>query len=280
MTVDVDSRPRGIIFGRSLDFRPQPTSAEVLANPIKLTDLEVVQLPAKTWRDKARIFLQSSGLSTIPRPTRLRWQAHEVLDWLQGSLLGKGRGRRIAVTHPNQLLGAIDFLLGIPPELDVERRQIQMLIGRGLIEYRKRINQSKDRPTTYAKEAANYFNSGFKNQQLVSKAGSSGEQFLLVQQIFNDYYFFRCNYMYHILSREPAESGNKLFSKFMRASFFMSTIQDDGSIAPKPSYRALPPKEHVVFLAKRDAALQSRLKEDEALRNEMQQVLKYFRPLR
>jgi hypothetical protein len=66
----------------------------------------------------------------------------------------------------------------------------------------------------------------------------------------------------------------------MRSSFFLSTVQDDGTLAAKPSYRSLPPKDHVVYLAKRDNALQARLREDSGLRTELQSVLRYFRPLR
>lgn len=280
MSVEPERRTRGVIYGKSLNFRPQPVAGDTLATPVKLTDVEYVELPQKSWRDQFRLFLQSSGLTTIPSHTRLRWQSHEVTDWLQGSLLGKGRGKRASVTHPCQMLGAIDFLMGLPSELDVERRMIHTLIGRGLIEYRKRISQVREKPMTFAREASNYFSLGFRDQSMISKVSSPGEQFQVVQNIYNNYYFFRSFYIFSIISREPMEAGNKLFSKFMRASFFLSTIQEDGTIAPKPSYRSLPPKDHVVFLAKRDGALQARLREDEALRNEMQTVLKYFRPLR
>lgn len=280
MSVEPGIRSRGVVYGKSLDFRPLPVSADTLPSPLRLTDVAYVEQPQKSWRDQFRLFLQSSGLTSIPQQTRLRWQAHEIMDWLQGSLLGKGRGKRAAITHPCQMLGAIDFLMGMPPELDVERRMIHTLIGRGLIEYRKRISQTRERPLTFAKEASQYFSLGFRDQNLISRVSSPGEHFHMVQNIYNNYYFFRSHYIFSIISREPAEAGNKLFSKFMRASFFLSTIQEDGTIAPKPSYRSLPPKDHVVFLAKRDMALQSRLREDQALRNELQTVLKYFRPLR
>jgi hypothetical protein len=280
VAAEAKERMRGVVLGRSLNFRPDPPDPEVLGNAVKLTDVEMVTLPQKSWRDQLRLFLQASGLTTIPQVTRLRWQAHEVTDWLQGTLIGKGRGRKGAMTHPTALLAAIDFLMGMPNDLEIERRMIQMLIGRALVEYRKRVSANRERPMSFAKEASNYFATGFRDQQLVSKAGTPAEQFIMVQNIYNNYYYFRCHYIFHILSREPAESGNKLFSKFMRSSFFLSTIQDDGTIAPKPSYRALPPKEHVVFLAKRDVALQTRLREDESLRSELQQVMKYFRSVR
>lgn len=275
-----ESRVRGVIYGRSLDFKPSPPPAEGLGSPLRLTDVEVVQLPQKSWREHMSLFLQTSGLTTIPLATRLRWQSHDTVDWLQSSLLGRGRGKRQSIIHPLQLMPAIEFMMGLPPELDVERRMIHVLVGRALIDYRKRLSATRERPLLFAREASNHFFNGFKEQQLVSKAGSPGEQFQSVQRIYNSYFFFKANYIFSIVSREPPESGNKLFSKFMRAVFFISTIQDDGTIAPKPSYRALPPKEHVVFLAKRDMALQSRLREDEQLRNELQHLLKYFRPLR
>ncbi|HYE51394.1 MAG TPA: hypothetical protein VEB20_17480 [Azospirillaceae bacterium] len=277
---DGEKKTRGVVFGRSLNFRPEPIAGEVLPNQIRLTDVEYVSLPQKSWRDNLRLFLQASGLSSIPVVTRQRWQSHETIEWLQSSLLGKGRGKRASITHPVQLMPAIEFMMGMPVELDVERRMIHMLLGRALIDYRKRIGQIKEKPSLYAREASTYFFAGFKDQQLVSKVSNPAELFQVVQNIYNNYYWFKLNYICSIVSREPAEAGNKLFSKFMRVSFFMSTIQDDGTLAAKPSYRALPPKDHVVFLAKRDVALQSRLREDEALRNELQGVLKYFRPLR
>ncbi|SNS26165.1 MULTISPECIES: hypothetical protein [unclassified Azospirillum] len=275
-----ESKLKGVIYGRSLDFRPAPPTAETLGNPIKLTDVEYVRLPQKTWRDHVRLFLQSSGLSTIPFTVRLRWQAHDMVEWLQAALLGKGRARRAAIVHPAQLMPAIDFLMGLPAELDVERRMIHTLVGRALIDYRKRMSAGRERPLLFGKEASNHFHAGFKEQQLLSKTSSPNEQFHTIQRIYNSYYFFRLYYICAIISREPPESAAKLFSKFMRVSFFLSTIQDDGSISTKPSYRQLPPKEHVVFLAKRDAALQARLREDEALRAELQNLLRYFRPLR
>ncbi len=275
-----ESKLRGVVYGRSLDFRPLPPDPEVLGSPIKLTDIEAVRLPQKGWRDHLRMFLQSSGLTSVPSVVRLRWQAHEVIDWLQSSLLSKGRGKKASISHPIQMMAAIEFLMAMPGELEVERRIMHTLIGRALIEYRKRISANRERPMQFVKEATTHFFAGFKEQQMLSKTNTPGEQFATVQRIYNSYYFFRAFYIFAILSREPPESGGKLFSKFMRACFFMSTIQDDGTIAPKPSYRQLPPKEQVVFLAKRDVALQSRLREDEALRSELQNLLRFFRPLR
>lgn len=280
MALARESKLRGVVYGRSLDFRPQPPDPDVLASPIKLTDLEAVALPAKGWRDHLRLFLQSSGLTSVPLVVRLRWQAHEVIDWLQSSLISKGRGKRASLSHPMQMMTAIDFLMGMPAELEAERRIMHTLIGRGLLEYRKRVSATREKPMSFTKEATSHFFAGFKEQQMLSKTTSPGEQFATVQRIYNSYYFFRAYYIFAILSREPGESGGKLFSKFMRACFFMSTIQDDGTIAPKPSYRQLPPKEQVVFLAKRDVALQNRLREDEALRNELQNLLRFFRPQR
>jgi len=281
MTAEQGNRKvRGVVYGRSLDFKPLPPPGELLASPIRLGDVEYVVLPRKDWRDQLRLFLQTSGLTTIPLVTRLRWQAYDTIDWLQGSLLGKGRGRRASITHPSTLLPAIEFMMGLPPDLDAERRMMHLLIGRGLIEYRKAISIKRERPMLFAKEGSAYFFEAFKEQKMLGRSGAPAEQLGAVQKIYNNFYFFKNYYIYSIISREPPESGNKLFSKFMRASFFLSTIQDDGTIAPKPVYRALPPKEHVVFLAKRDQSLQARLREDEALRNEMQQLLKYFRPLR
>lgn len=280
MPIGEQTRTRGVIYGRSLDFRPVPPPAEVLASPLRLGDVEYVRLPQKSWRDQVKLFLQASGFTTIPLATRLRWQSHDMMDWLQGSLLGRGRGKRQSVTHPQQLIPAIEFMMGLPPELDAERRMIHVLIGRALINYRKRISATRERPMLFAREASNHFFAAFKEQQLISRTTAPAEQFQSVQRVYNSYFFFKVNYINSIVSREPPESGNKLFSKFMRAVFFLSTIQEDGTISPKPIYRALPPKEHVVFLAKRDQSLQNRLREDEALRNELQQLLKYFRPLR
>jgi hypothetical protein len=275
-----ESKLRGVVYGRSLDFRPQPPGPDVLGSPIKLSDLEPVQLPQKGWRDHLRVFLQASGLTSIPITVRLRWQAHEVIEWLQSSLSSRGRGKRASITHPIQMMSAIEFLMALPGELEVERRLLHMLIGRALIEYRKRISANRERPMLFAKEATSHFFTGFKEQQMLSKSGSPGEQFQMVQRTYSSYYFFRAYYIFAILSREPAESGGKLFSKFMRACFFISTIQDDGTISSKPSYRQLPPKEQVVFLAKRDVALQARLHEDEALRAELQNLLRFFRSIR
>ncbi|MFV3077372.1 hypothetical protein [Niveispirillum fermenti] len=271
---------RGVVYGRSLDFRPLPPGPDVLSSPLKLSDVDYVQLPQKGWRDHLRLFLQASGLTSIPISVRLRWQAHEVIDWLQSSLLARGRGKRGSITHPVQLMSAIEFLMSLPADLEIERRLLHTLIGRGLIEYRKRISTGRERPMLFAKEATSHFMAGFKEQQLLSKSGSPAEQFQTIQRIYTSYYFFRAYYIFAIISREPPESGGKLFSKFMRACFFMSTIQDDGTIAPKPAYRQLPPKEQVVFLAKRDVALQARLREDDALRTELQNLLRFFRSVR
>lgn len=271
---------RGVVYGRSLDFRPQPPGPEILSSAIRLTDVEYVRLPQKNWRDHLRLFFQASGLTTISPVVRLRWQAHEIIEWLQTSLLARGRGRRGAITHPIQLMSSIEFLMTLPGELEAERRMIHTLIGRALIEYRKQVSVGRERPLLFAKEASAHFMAGFKEQQILSRTSTAGEQFQTVQRIYTSYYFFRAYYIFAILSREPPESGSKLFSKFMRACFFMSTIQDDGTIAPKPSYRQLPPKEQVVFLAKRDTALQARLREDQGLRNELQNLLRFFRSLR
>jgi hypothetical protein len=275
--VDFERKSRGVVFGKSLNYRPEPLAGEVLPSPVRLNDVEYVSLPQKSFRENFQLFLQNTGLGSVPLVTRQRWQSHEMIEWLQASLLPKGRGKRAQITHPVSMMPAIEFLMGMSPELDVERRMIHMLIGRGLIEFRKRVSQIREKPLLFAREAATAFHAGFKEQQMISRVINKGEHFQMVQNIYNHYYSFRIHYISHILSREPAEGNNKLFSKYMRVAFFLSTVQDDGSLAPKPAYRLLPPKEHVVFLAKRDMSLQSRLREDEALRAELQGVLRYFR---
>jgi hypothetical protein len=278
--VEFERKSRGVVFGKSLNYRPEPLAPEVLPSPVQMTDIEYVPLPQKTFRENFQLFLQNTGLGSVPLVTRQRWQSHEIIEWLQASLMPKVRGKRAHITHPIQLMPAIEFLMGMSAELDIERRMIHMLLGRGLIEYRKRISQIREKPLLFAREASNYFFAGFKEQQLISRVINRGEHFQMVQNIYNHYYFFRVHYICHIVSREPAEGNNKLFSKFMRVAFFLSTVQDDGTLSPKPAYRLLPPKEHVVFLAKRDQSLQSRLREDEALRAELQGVLRYFRSRR
>lgn len=275
-----ESKLKGVIYGRSLDFRPLPPSKEMLPSALVLTDVELVQLPQKGWRDRLRLFLQSSGLTTVPMVLRLRWQAHDVIDRLQGSLLARSRIRRAGITHPVQLMPAMEFMMTLPAELELERRMIHTLVGRALLEYRKRMGAARERPMLFAKEASTHFYAGYKEQQLLARGGSPAEQFQMIQRIYSCYYFFKIYYICSIIAREPPESGGKLFSKFMRVCFFLSTVQDDGTLAPKPSYRQLPPKEHVVFLAKRDAALQARLSEDDGLRTELQNLLRYFRPAR
>lgn len=275
-----EGKSKGVIYGRSLDFRPLPPSAEILANPIRLTNVDYVRLPQKNWRDKLRLTLQAAGLTVVPGVVRLRWQARDMIDMLQTSLLGRGRGRRASITHPLQLMPAIEFMMSLPADLTPERRMMQGLIGRALADYRTRISAGRERPMTFAREASHHFYAGYKEQQLLSRGGSEAEQFRTIQRIYTSYYFFRVNYIFAIIAREPPESGTKLFSKFMRVVFFLSTIQDDGTIAPKPAYRQLPPKEHVVFLARRDMALQARLREDEGLRAELQNLLRYFRSMR
>jgi hypothetical protein len=280
MLASPDQKLRGVVYGRSLDFKPQPPSSDLLATPIRLTDVAYVQLPRKGRLHSLRLLLQAAGLISIPLTVRLRSQAIDMIDNLQTSLLGKGRGKRVGVTHPCQIIPACEFVMGLPEELDAERRLLLSLLSRCLADYRKRISANRERPFLYGKEASRYFFTGYKEHQLLGKITASAEHFQAVQKIYANYYFFRMHYIFSIFVREPAEMGGKLFSKFMRSSFFLATIQNDGTISPKPAYRQLPPKEHVVFLAKRDTALQRRLREDEALRHEMQSLLRYFRPLR
>jgi len=101
----------------------------------------------------------------------------------------------------------------------------------------------------------------------------------MMQNLYSSYYFFKCFYIFAILSREAVEVESKLFSKYMKVAFFLSAVRNDGTIDVRPSCRLLPPREHVVFLAKRDGALQARLREDERLRVELQQILRYFQPM-
>lgn len=274
---------RGVVYGRSLLLRPAPPSADRLLRPLRLTDVAPVPVPPPGWRDRLRLALHAGGLITLSPTVRLRWRWQEVLDGLQSSLLGQGgqgRGRPMAVTHPLQLLPAVEFMMGLPPALEKERRALHGVLGRALVEYRRQATRMRERPLLFAREAAHYFALGYKDQQIVSRIGSASELFHTLQRIYDNYYFFRANYIFSIVTREPPESGYRLFSKYMRASFFLSTIQEDGTLSPKPSYRQLPPKEHVLYLVRRDQALQARLREDEALLRELQQLLRYFRSLR
>jgi hypothetical protein len=146
-----------------------------------------------------------------------------------------------------------------------------------MIEYRKRISQIREKPQLFARTATSYFFAGYKHQQQLGQVINPVEKFQMVQDIYNNYYWFKVNYISSVISREPAEGGTKLFSKFLRALFFMATVQEDGTLLPRPAGRLLPSKEYVVFLTKRDIGLQLRLAEDEALRAELQNMLKSFR---
>ena len=270
-------KARGVVLGQSINMRPDPPAPDVLPTPLILTDLKPVSIPRRGLRENLQSFLQNTGLRSLPDAVRMRWQANDCIELLQNSLLGGGRGKRISVTHPQQLIPQVEFLMTLTGEVDTERRLIHMLIGRGMIEYRKRISQIREKPQLFARTATSYFFAGYKHQQQLGQVINPVEKFQMVQDIYNNYYWFKVNYISSVISREPAEGGTKLFSKFLRALFFMATVQEDGTLLPRPAGRLLPSKEYVVFLAKRDIGLQLRLAEDEALRAELQNMLKSFR---
>lgn len=274
-----ERKARGLVLGRSFDLRPPPPSADVLASPLSLNDVRPIAIPRRDVRARLQQMLHVTGLRSLPRNVDLSWQARAHIHWLQASLLPKVGGRGAAITHPMQLMQPIDFLMGLPRQLDVEQRLISLLIGRALLEYRKRISQGRQKPFLYTRAAAAHFASGFQSQQRLSSRIGPDEKFQLVAHAYNSYYYSRIYYVSTVITQEPSDPKNKLFSKFLRALFFMASVEADGTLAARPSYRRLPPREHVVHLAKRDAALQTRLTEDEALRAEMQSMIKTFRPL-
>lgn len=273
---------RGLVLGRSLDRRPQPVSEEVLRDPLRVGDLARTPLSPPSWREKAMRFAQASGLYTIPRLTRLRWAARDHIIHLQ-TALGAGRegaggpGRRQSVTHPQQVLDAIEFLMGLPPDLAAERRVLRVLLARALIGYRKAISAQRGKGVYYHHEARKYFARANHDQKLLSQVTGKSERFSIVQNIINNYYYFRLNYICAILVREPVTEEDRLFSKFLRMVFFMARVEDDGTVLDRPARRALPLRDHVVFLVRRDAALQARLRREPTLQEEVRAVLRYFR---
>lgn len=279
---------RGLVLGRSLDRRPRPVSEEVLRDPLRVGDLIRTPLSSPSWRERVLRFAQASGLYTVPRATRLRWAARDHIIHLQTALglpgrEGAGRegaggpGRRLSLTHPQQVLDAIEFLMGLPVDLVAERRILRALLARVLIGYRKAISVQRGKSIYYHHEAKRYFARANHDQKLLSKVSGKSERFSVIQNIIDNYYYFRLNYICAILVREPVAEEDRLFSKFLRMVFFMARVEDDGTLLDRPARRALPLRDHIVFLVRRDAALQARLRREPTLQEEVRALVRYFR---
>lgn len=274
---------RGLVLGRSLNRRPQPVSEEVLCDPLRVGELARTPLPPPSWREWALRFAQASGLYTVPRATRLRWAARDHIIHLQTALeppsreRAGGAGRRPSLTHPQQVLDAIEFLMGLPVDLVAERRILRVLLARVLIGYRKAISAQRGKSIHYHHEAKKYFARAHHDQKLLSRVSGKSERFSVIQNIIDNYYYFRLNYICAILVREPVAEEDRLFSKFLRMVFFMARVEDDGTLLDRPARRALPLRDHIIFLVRRDAALQARLRREPTLQEEVRALVRYFR---
>ena len=79
-----------------------------------------------------------------------------------------------------------------------------------------------------------------------------------------------------MISREQTANNDKMFSMYVRAVFFMSRLQYDGSLQESVTRRRLPLRREVMFRVKRDRALQNRYTKDAEFSAQIKNIITFF----
>ena len=282
---------RGVVTGKYFNFNPLPPPPDVLGNPLVIANLPTHKAPKETWRSRLQRRLARFNLGKQSAQVKLRWKLQDTITSVVASvspsatLLGERREpaqRRkssapvIVVRHPYHFRHVFELLLQTPNDLAVERRFLELLMGRVLRKYGEQIAQERGTAFSFENEAREYFFAGFKLERQINQFGSSDERFAALQAIYTNYFHGRNYYFYALLRREKMEPDNKLFMLNSRAVYFMARIGWNGELMDKPNPRSLPSREDIFFLVQRDKTVLTRYRSDQDFQRQVKAVLEAF----
>jgi hypothetical protein len=282
---------RGVVTGKYFNFKPLPPPNDILGNPLIVPNLPTNKLPKETLGSRIKRALSRLSMGSQSADTKLRWKLHDTIHATMASLSPavtlatekRGPAKRkassvpiIVVRHPYHLRHVFEMLPQIPDTLMSERRFLELLMNRALKRYGEQMALVKGSAFSFEHEAREYFFAGFRMEKAIKKINGTDERFAALQAIHTNYFHGRNYYYYALIRREKLAPDNKLFMLFARAVYFMARVDWNGELLDKPSPRAMPSRETMMFFVERDKSVVTRYRSDQDFQRQVKAVLEAF----
>lgn len=282
---------RGVVTGKYFNFKPLPPTNDILGNPLIVPNLPTNRLPKETLGSRIKRALSRLSMGGQSADTKLRWKLQDTIHATMASLSPsvtlvaekrapakskKSTVPTIVVRHPYHLRHVFEMLPQIPDTLMAERRFLELLMNRALKRYGEQMAMVKGSAFSFEHEAREYFFAGFRMEKAIKKINGSDERFAALQAIHTNYFHGRNYYYYALIRREKLAPDNKLFMLFARAVYFMARVDWNGELLDKPSPRAMPSRETMMFFVERDKSVVTRYRSDQDFQRQVKAVLEAF----
>lgn len=275
----------GVLVGKSFNLTPFPPPADMLPKALVVGGLPLHKQPKLHFGDRLRRTLNNIGLLSSGEDALLRWKVRDAAETVIASVVSAAeyaalRDRKpdkpISVRHPYHLRAAFDLLPQVPDHLGLERRFLEVILSRVLRAYAEQIAAARGIPFSFEAEAREFFIIGMKLERQVKKIENSDELFSVLQIINDNYYHARYYYYFALLRRERLDPESKMHLWYARASFFLARLDWRGALLPKANLRALPNRNTMMFLLRRDRAAMDRYRADPAFRDKAKRLIDSF----
>ena len=288
-------RPRGVLFGRDINLRPDPPPKDLLRNPLEISQLPDVDLRRKTFGDRLGAFVFGTLLGYREADYHAVWElrqttaavmacvsktaARELEDegWVFSRRDGdKGTQRLVRVTHPDQLQDAFATLIASPSGHTEDRQDLEVLLAMVLRAYSTEMSSIIGMSFSFDTEAHSHCLQAYEQERQLKNVVDQYERMAVLQQICNAYSYTINYYLYSLVAREKPENDHKMFSMYIRALFFISRLQYDGTLQEQVNRRRPPFRREVTFRLKRDLIVQRRCAKDAEFAAQIKNILSFF----
>lgn len=282
---------RGVVMGKQFNLNPLPPAADVLGNPLVVTDFPTHKMPRETLKDRLLRLFSSMGMMSQSSDAQLRFKVQDLTATVMASVSPavtlspearakiKHSGRAapvIIVRHPYHLRHVFDFLPKIPDSLALDRRFLELLLNRTLKKYGEQMALVKGSTFSFEAEAREYLHAGFRLERQLKKIQAHDERFNAMQIIYNSYFHGKYYYYFALLRREKFAPDSKLFMMYARAVYFLSRVEWNGNLLDKPNPRLLPDRASIYFVLQRDKGVLEQYRTDQAFQRQVKSVVEAF----
>ena len=286
-------KPRGLLLGRTINLKPESPAKDVLRAPLTVDTLPDIDLPRESISERlaALLFRKVLGYRESEYRTMCdlrqttaavmasvsKVAARELED--QGWSLdqrGNGAQRVVRVTHPDRLQDAFLALLAAPEALSGDCHNLELVLAVVLRHYIKEMSDIIGTRFCFEAEAHSHGMLAYEQERQLKNVSDNHERMAILQQIYSAYSWSANYYLYSLISREQTANNDKMFSMYVRAVFFMSRLQYDGSLQESVTRRRLPLRREVMFRVKRDRALQNRYTKDAEFSAQIKNIITFF----
>lgn len=290
-TTAPDGAERGVVTGRQFNMNPLPPPADVLGNPLVVTDLPTHKMPRETISDRFQRLMMNLHIGNQSSAVRLRFKVQDMTATVMASLSPSvtltpearakikhsGRGAPvIIVRHPYHLRHVFDYLPKIPDELGLDRRFLELMLNRCLKKYGEQMASVKGSAFHFEAEAREYLHNAFRIERQLKKIQAQDERLNAMQLVYNSYFHGKNYYYYSLLRREKATADARMFMMYARAAYFLARVEWNGNLLDKPNPRLLPDRNSIYFVLQRDKAVLEQYRTDQNFQKQVKSVIDAF----